>query len=217
MPIGAILASIGIGFAGITSAQTASIATTSSAPFGQGMRGMGMKGERPAVVGKVTAISGSTITVADQRPGETASTQYTVDASNAKVLKGGMGTGPTESSVSAIVVGDIVAVRGTISGTSVTATEIMNGVMPHRGPGRGHGTRGTVTAVNGSTITITGDNGTSYTVNAASAHVSKITTISASDIAVGDKLDVMGDVSGSTITAKQIVDSIAQVPQHTQQ
>lgn len=77
------------------------------------------------VFGKVTAISGTTITITDSRN----STTYTVDASNATVTKNG-----AASSISSIVVGDTIVVQGTTSGDSVTATSIMDGF------GGGHGT-----------------------------------------------------------------------------
>ena len=99
----------------------------------------------------------------------------------------------------------------TISPTTSTATSspptkgfngFKRGVMNH---GRGRGTSGTVTAVNGSQITLTDSKGTSYTVDAGSAKISKISTITTGDIKVGDTLGVMGTVSGNTVTAKQII------------
>ena len=158
LPVGAILASIGIGFAGITSAQTA---TTSTTPARGAPMERGMMGEKPAVMGKITAINGTTLTVEGMNKGMETQKTYTVNASGAKVVTSVAGSAPTESSVSTLAVGDMVAVRGTVSGTSVAATEIMEG-MPmrggHGGPGGrgGHGTHGTVSAVSGNTITITG-------------------------------------------------------------
>ena len=115
-----------------------------------------------------------------------------------------------------MVVGDMVAVRGTVNGTSVTATEIMDGLMMHGGGfgGRGgHGTRGTVSAVNGNTITLTSSDGQTYTVDASAAQIGKVSTITVGDVQVGDSLDVMGDVSGTNVTAKHIMDGIPQNPQ----
>lgn len=71
--------------------------------------------------------------------------------------------------------------------------------------GRGHGVMGNVTAVNGSTITVSGRNGETYTVNADAATVQKMTTGSLSDVQVGDTIGVQGDVSGTTVTAKTIM------------
>ena len=211
LPVVAIITSVGIGFAGITSA--AQTTTTSTSGASTHTR---PQGQRPAVMGKVTAISGNTITVEDNKLGSTSATTYTVDASAATVLKGTSatpGTAPTTSSVSAIAVGDMIAVRGTVSGTSVTATEIMDGLGMRGGfggpggPGHG-GTRGTVTSVSGNTITLTGSDGKSYTIDASTAKVGKMTTITASDVQVGDSLDVMGTVSGTNVTAKNIMDGV---------
>lgn len=98
------------------------------------------------------------------------------------------------------------------SGTA-TSTQYMHRGMPHMGMHghRGaHGAIGTVTAVNGSTITITGKNGTTYTVDAGSTTAEKISTIPVSDIRVGDTIGVQGSLSGTTITAKHILDGIPQ-------
>lgn len=219
VPLAAVAASIGIGFAGISAADTTSTTAPTSAPSGM-HRGM------PGVFGKVTAISGTTLTVASTNPGKNSSsstTTYTVDASSAKVMKGVAAATPATSSVSAIAVGDSVMIRGTVSGTSVTATDIMDGLlgqgMPmmggHGGPGmgRGQGVNGTVTAVSGSTITLTGKDGKTYTVDASSAQLDKVSTITAAQVAVGDALSVDGTVSGTTVTAKHVMDGMPTAPQ----
>lgn len=210
LPVVAVLTSIGVGFAGVTSAQTSTTNSTTSttAALTRQMGERGMRGERPAVLGKVTAISGTTITVQDQKPGESTTTEYTVDASSAKVLKGSQGAAPAESSVSAIAVGDMIAVRGAVNGSSVSATEIMDGVIPHGGRGMGRGTKGTVLSVSGTTITLTGSDGQTYTVDASAAQIGKVTAISIGDVKVGDTLNVMGEVSGTTVTAKHIMDGV---------
>lgn len=74
------------------------------------------------------------------------------------------------------------------------------------------GISGTVSAVSGSTITLAGTNGTSYSVNASAASLlkgvsnAKPTKITLNDIKVGDAVAVMGPVSGTTITARVIFD-----------
>jgi len=173
-------------------------------------------GTPPAAAGSVTAVSGNTITVKDKRTG----TSFTVDATGATIQKftrPASGTTPTAKptpttiSVSGILVGDNVTVQGTVSGTNITATKIMDGMMMGRGGfGRKgpHGAMGTVSAVNGNTITLTGKNGTAYTIDASSAKVKKVSDSSVSNIAVGDTLEVSGSTSGSTITATNIVDGL---------
>lgn len=91
----------------------------------------------------------------------------------------------------------------------------------HRGPGmmgrmhgRGPGIFGTVSAVSGDTITVTGKNGTTYTVNASGATVDKIVQLKVGDIKVGDTVGVQGQVSGSSVTANHIMDGIPPKPQN---
>lgn len=86
----------------------------------------------------------------------------------------------------------------------------------HKGPGmgmRGHGVMGTVTAVNGNTLTITNTDGTTYTVDATNAQMSKTVTITTSDIKVGDTLGVVGTVTGTSVAAVHIMDGIPPKPQ----
>jgi hypothetical protein len=96
---------------------------------GVGMMGKGMRGRMmaPGVFGKVTAVNGVTITILGGRPTGTQTT-FTVDASNAIVIKNA-----TTSSVGNIAVGDVIVAQGTVNGTSVATTRIIDGVMPGRG------------------------------------------------------------------------------------
>ncbi len=205
-----------------------------------------MHGEKPAAVGTVTAVSGSTLTVSDTQ----SKTTYTVDASAATITKVSVPATatstatqpakPTETtiSVSDIAVGDTVMVQGTISGTSIAATAIHDGQMPMHGgfSGRPHdAAHGTVAAVSGDTLTVIDkQSNTTYTVDASTASVKKITfdtgsgttantngaqrvkptetTITASDIAVGDTVMVQGTVSGTTVTATSITDGNFPIP-----
>jgi len=198
-------------------------------PGGWGGRGGAGIGRIPAVFGTVSAVSGTTLTVTSkvpQRPnpaqGNTSgttpvATTYTVDASSATVMKDN-----ATSSVSTIAVGDTVMVQGTVSGTSVTAKTIRDGVVPMgKGPGQrpqsgpaiqGNGqpvVGGSVTVVNGSTLTIaTAQGNVTYTVDASSATVNKSNaTSSVSAIAVGDKVVVQGTVNGTSVTASTVIDS----------
>jgi membrane-bound inhibitor of C-type lysozyme len=195
----------------------------------------------PGIVGKVSTISGTTITL-DGKKGfgkDATDIIYTVDDSNATVKKIAEGTDgkpyETTITVSDIKAGDMIMVKGTVSGTTVTATEIMSG-RPGKGRGgkgdKGHsdgqfepGVRGKVTAVSGTTITLTDKKGfkkdstgateTTYTVDAGAATIKKITegtdgkpsetTITVSDIKVGDMIMVKGTVSGTTVTATEIM------------
>jgi hypothetical protein len=74
----------------------------------------------PVVAGTVSQVSGSTLTIA------TASNViYTVDVSNAKVLKG-----QNTVALSTVVAGDKVVVQGTVSGTSIVASTVIDQNAP---------------------------------------------------------------------------------------
>lgn len=204
IPVAAVIASVGIGFAGVSSAQTA---TTAQA----GTHTMIMQGERPAVVGTVTAVSGTTLTVTSNRQKDATGTTYTVNAAGAQVYKSTSGAAPVESTLSAVAVGDTVAVAGTVSGTEVTATKVISGVTrmnmggKGRGLGQGMGTHGTISSISGTTITLTGVDGKTYTVDGSKATVARTATVTVSDLKVGDTIGVQGSVSGTTVTANHIM------------
>lgn len=207
---------------------TAFAQSTTPAPAGGWQHGTGGMARRaPGVFGTVSAISGTTLTVTSKMPmrGGTTSTAtpttYTVDASNATVTKSGVA-----SSVANIAVGDTVMVAGTVSGTSVTATIIRDGIMQGKGFGQGMGAGaghvagtatiqgngqpvvgGTITAVSGTTLTITNKSNVTYTVNASSATIQKAgATSTVSSIAVGDNVVIQGTVNGSSVTASSVID-----------
>jgi hypothetical protein len=104
------------------------------------------------------------------------------------------------------------------TGAATTATAHMPhvfggfGGMGRGGPMGGRGSVGTVTAINGNTITITKQDGTTETIDASSATVSKIVTENVSDIQLGDRISASGTTSGTTVTAKHIMDGIPAAP-----
>lgn len=179
-------------------------------------RGDFMRNHTPGVFGTVSAINGSTLTIDSKGFGKnTTQTTYSVDASNATVTKD-----QATSSVSAIATGDMVLVEGTVNGSSISATSIRDGMKGgggSMGGWRGSGVMGTVTALDGSIITLQskgyGQNAsqTTYTVNAANATVMKnAATSTLAAIAVGDRLMVQGTTSGTTVTATMIRDGVPQ-------
>jgi len=166
---------------------------------------------------------------ADSNVTPPASTTYTVDATNATVTKDGQA-----STVSAIAVGDFVVVEGSVNAMSVTATSIRDGAVPMPGPsggGWGHASStppfasttppftgngepivgGTISAISGSTLTVSTKAGVSYTVDAGSATIAKPGTQSAtlSNVSVGDNVVVQGAVSGTSVTASSVLDQSA--------
>ncbi len=185
---------------------------------GNGYGRMGRMGQ--GVFGTVTSINGTTLTVSGHQGFSTSTpaVTFTVDASNAKVMKN-----KDQGSVSNVVVGDTVAVMGTINGTNVTATMIRDGVTMRMGgtigPGQGAPApitgngqpivAGSVAAINGSTITITNKSNVQYTIDASGAKIVQgQNTVSASAITVGDNVIVQGSVNGSSVTASSIIDQV---------
>jgi len=189
----ALLVLVGVGGAGIVSAATATTSTGTATHAHMGGGG---------VRGTVASVSGSIITVTGKN-----GTTYTVDATSAKFTKSASGAKPAAATISDIAVGDTVAVRGTVSGDSVTATSVRDGAFAGRG-GKGRGVAGTVSAVNGNTVTITNSKGVSYTVDATNSKVSEIVSLPLSGIKVGDKVGVQGTVSGDSVTATHITDNL---------
>ena len=72
---------------------------------------------QPVVAGKVTAISGNTITISNS-----SNVAYTIDATSAKFIENGVAS-PTIANVS---VGDNIIVQGTVNGNSVTASSVID-------------------------------------------------------------------------------------------
>jgi Domain of unknown function (DUF5666) len=70
----------------------------------------------PVVMGNVTSISGNTINITNK-----SNVAYVIDASNAKITLENKA-----STVSAIAVGDTVLVQGTVNGTSVVASSVID-------------------------------------------------------------------------------------------
>lgn len=204
----ALLGGAAVGAIGFANAQSVTTPTTVFA----GQEQKNFKGG--GVLGTVASVSGTTITLTGS-DGKT----YTVDASKASLEK------IQTIATSDLKTGDTLNVHGTINGTSVSAEHIMSGKLPEggfgkgpgehgKGQGRGPGVIGTVSAVSGSTLTVLTKDGTSYTVNAASAKVSKAvsgtkpTDSTVAAIAVGDTVGVQGTVVGTSVTAVHIMDGL---------
>ena len=133
-------------------------------------------------------------------------------------LNQGLKSKVTPLFVAALLVGAGAGVTGMVSAAADTpdtqAAMTMKGGPDHKfGGHRGPGVMGKVTAVNGDTITLTNDDGTSYTVNASDAKISKVVDQTISDIKIGDTLGVQGEVSGSTVMAKHIMNGMPPRPQ----
>ncbi len=110
--------------------------------------------------------------------------------------------------------GALASAQTAAPATTQASSGDTKGMGMHRMGGMGHhrGAAGVVTAVSGNMITVTGENGTTYTVDASGAKVSKIVELSVSDIKVGDRIGAHGTLSGTTITAEHIMDGIPAKP-----
>ena len=169
--------------------------------FRGGQRGGMMQ---PGVFGKVVAINGNSITMTGIKNNIT----YSVDASSATVTKNG-----ASSTVSAIAVGDTIAVSGTVTGINIVAKTIRDGMMPKQ-PGnqpiiQGNGLpviAGAVNAINGNILTVANKSIT-YTVDVTSATITKNGQASTvSGITVGDNVVVQGTVNGNNVSATSVID-----------
>ena len=195
-----------------------------TAHLGGGMNRGGRGMMKPGVFGTVSAVNGNTITVSGKTGfGTTATaTTFTIDATNAKVMKAG-----ATSTVSSIAVGDMVMAQGTLTGTNLVATMVRDGIMKggmHGVPGGTPGSQpvspiagngepvvaGTVSAVNGQTLTITNKSNVTYTVDATNAKIVQgETTVTISSVVTGDNVIVQGTVNGNAIVASSVIDQKA--------
>lgn len=157
------------------------------------------------VAGTVTAVSGSTITVKSNRD----NLVYTVDATTANIYQNS-----GVIAISKIVVGDSIIVQGTVSGNTVTATNIYDGQWKDNFPENGNwnnlkpGIMGTVTVIGTNSLTVKDKNGTVYTVNTTNAKFQrdKNATITFSDIIAGDTVIIQGTVTGTNVAATNVFD-----------
>lgn len=183
------------------------------------------------VLGTVSAVNGTTITVTGKTKPNATSTAavYAVDASNAKVFKNG-----AASAVSNIATGDMIIVQGTVNGSNITATVIRDGMMARmmgklvmRGwgakgfgmgststppvlPIQGNGqpvVAGNIVSISGTTLTITNASNVTYTIDASNAKIVKDgTSTTISGLATGDSIVAQGTVNGTSVTAASIID-----------
>lgn len=157
---------------------------------------------KPAITGTVGAINGNSITL------NASSTTYTVDATNANIVKFANNS-KTNIKITDIQTGDTLTVFGTVNGNSVTAKNIMDGQLPPRPVRQQPAASGSVSAINGNTITLTGSNGTTYTVDASNVNsmvAKQGVSLGNTGIQVGDQITVFGTVSGTNISAAKIMD-----------
>lgn len=171
---------------------------------------------RDVFMGKVTAINGAALTINSMT--KSASTVYTIDVGSAVLTKGAT----TAITLANISVGDQIVAIGALTGTNVKAVSLMDlgaGKMDKKDKAEEKPAitanihSGTVTAINGNSITIDsmfGKTKTTYAVDASTAVLTKGRgtgmAIVLSNIAVGDRLMITGPLSGTSIKATAIRD-----------
>lgn len=192
--VAASLIFVGTTFAAYAAAPTAAHRSSSAAAHSRA------RPAAPVVFGRVTSISGSTITLAGRRNSET----YTVDASHASVS---LHHGSTTATLSLadIKVGDYIGVMGTTTGTTVTASAITGspkGPKPHSKDHVGRGNIEKPVAI-GMILSISGD---SFTMSSKAPHASTtgetlVVRTSSSTVYMKDgKLDSLSDLmAGMTV------------------
>ena len=162
------------------------------------LRDLSLQARNGTFVGTVTAINGSSFTLASKARGN-----QTINTTSSTKFKE---TGVTTPSLSNLVVSETITVAGVWDRTNSkdTANTITIKVASTR-------VTGTVTAINGTTLTVTTGKNVVYTVDASKAAVTfkagRKATLSI--VAVNDTVAVVGSsVSGSTnVTAKTLRDS----------
>jgi riboflavin synthase alpha subunit len=83
---------------------------------------------QPIIAGSITAINGTSLTVTNA-----SNIIYTVDATNAKIVKMN-----TASTLSSVAVGDNVVVQGAVNGTSVVAYSVIDSSVPANNTAKPH-------------------------------------------------------------------------------
>lgn len=156
----------------------------------------------PGVMGQVTSINGSVITINGKN-----NTVYTIDASTAKIVK----NRNTVITIADIKVGDNIMAQGTVTGTNVAATTVFDGkpIMGKNKHGDFPGVMGVVSNVNGTTFSVTTKDAKVYTVTTANAKIMKgMPPVQAtiSDVLNGDTVMVRGVVTDTTVAAESIFD-----------
>lgn len=147
-----------------------------------------------SIRGTVSAVSGTTLTLASANGGV-----HTVAVNSSTVIQG---DGNTSLALSNVRVGDTVRVKGALQSGVVTASKIVNTSAIDNSVS----TVGTMSALSGSTITLVGSNGATYSVLTTGARIDGSTDTAAqlAKYRVGDSIHVKGSLFSGVITATKI-------------
>ena len=194
--------------AGAASGSTSSTTPTSSSADGPGGY-FGFGGTPPAAFGTVASVGANSFTVTTHD-----GTKVTVDVSGTTTYVDSAVTTPSLADVKA---GDHVAVFGTDTAGTVTATKVAVGGPDrngHGGPGdsRGFGgtppaASGTVDSVGTNTFTLSSPDGTKVSVDVGSSTTYTEfgkTSASIADVTVGAHVAVFGTDTANTVTATKV-------------
>ena len=207
----AVALGLAIGGGAIAGAATGSASSTTppSSSAGGPAGHFGFGGTPPAAFGTVASVGADTFTLTT-RDG----TKVTVDVSGTTTY---VDPGVTTPSFTDVKVGDHVAVFGTDSSNTVTATKVAIGGPDGDGPGGFGGHRafggtppaavGTVASVGTNTFVVTSPDGTKVTVDVGSStsymEFGK-TSASIADVTVGAHVAVFGTNANNTVTATKV-------------
>ena len=158
-------------------------------------------GFRPAAAGTVTVPPAGASFSITTHSGTSLTVEVTTSTTYAE-------RGVTSPTLADVTQGELVAVFGTLSGTTVTASEVV--IVPPR-PNHGFATAGTVQATPTSTstdFTVMTWNGTTMTVDVTAATTYAEFGVSAPSLAnvtQGEFVGVFGTTSGTTVAATEVV------------
>jgi preprotein translocase subunit YajC len=197
----------------LAGATTSSTATASGSVSHPDMPPNG--GTPPAAVGTVKSVGNGTFTITTQD-----GTTVTVNVSSTTTY---LDQGVTSPTIANLTVGEHVAVFGTDTSDTVTATKVAIGNLWHDGhdghdghggpggPGGFGGTPpaavGTVKSVGNGTFTITNQDGTTVTVNVSSTTTyldQGVTSPTIANVTVGEHVAVFGTDTSDTVTATKV-------------
>jgi hypothetical protein len=118
------------------------------------------------------------------------------------------GLGAVAIAALSVVVINVASSHTATAGGTATGVGAPGGGAPPGGIGRnGRGNAGTIASIDGSTITLTTQAGTTKVIASANTTVSVSVSGALGDIKTGDHVVVMGAASGATVAAERIADT----------
>ncbi len=158
----------------------------------------------PAIVGVVTEINGTSLTLI-ARDNNT----YAVDAGDAKVVKGFLGFWSKPSSFSNIQVTDTLTVKGDVNGSSISATDIADNKTPKNAQGDAR-TNKTPSIIDTVINAVTGGTTTTPDTSSSSTPETASTTASSTDVIVNNEASTTSTTTASTTSiADNVINAVS--------